>query len=125
VLDASALVVAGIDGMPPWQARLTFAIARHAAVDLTQILDTRPDDRADRLSSEELDALRRELEAVGLRPMRTPESNARLRELRRSYEPYVVGLGRSLLMPVPPWVRARTDPDNWQTTPKRDGGPHL
>jgi hypothetical protein len=125
VLDASALVVVGIEGVPAWQAHLTFAIARHAAVDLTQIFHTRPANEADRLSGDELEALRRQLEAAGLRPLRTRESDLRLQELRRSYEPYVLGLGRSLLMPVPPWVRASAGPDNWQTSPKRDGGPHL
>jgi len=37
VLDVSALVVVGIEGLPTWQAHITFAIARHAAVDLTQV----------------------------------------------------------------------------------------
>src|SRR5881396_1922445 len=34
VLDLSAIVTVGIEGVPAWQARVTFAIARHAAVDL-------------------------------------------------------------------------------------------
>lgn len=37
VLDACALVMAGIEGIPDRQARLTFAMARHAMVDLTQV----------------------------------------------------------------------------------------
>src|SRR5207249_3285500 len=50
VLDVSALVVVGIDGLPTWQAHVTFAIARHAAVDLAQVLHARPDSAGDRLS---------------------------------------------------------------------------
>src|SRR5215207_2278483 len=38
VLDVAALVKAGIDGVPSWRAHLAFAIARHAAVDLAQVL---------------------------------------------------------------------------------------
>ena len=40
VLDVAALVKTGIDGVPSWRAHLAFAIARHAAVDLTQVLGT-------------------------------------------------------------------------------------
>jgi len=125
ILDVSALVVVGIEGLPTWQAHVTFAIARHAAVDLTQVLYARPDVTADRLTPDDLEQLRRHLEAVGLRPSRSPDVDARLVQLRRSYEPYVVGLGRSLMMPVPPWWRERPARDNWQTSPRRDGGPHL
>src|SRR5262249_27767642 len=35
ILDTSALLIAGVDGPDGYQARLTFAMARHAAVDLT------------------------------------------------------------------------------------------
>ncbi len=37
ILDSSALIVAGIEGMPSEQAQLTFAMARHTLVDVTQI----------------------------------------------------------------------------------------
>jgi hypothetical protein len=125
VLDVSALVIAGIEGLPTWQAHVTFAIARHAAVDLAQVLRASPDATAIRLSAEDLEHLRRQLEAVGVHPNRSPEADARLADLRRSYEPFVVGLGRSLMMPVPSWWRPLPVRDNWQTSPKRDGGPHL
>ena len=125
VLDVSALVVVGIEGLPTWRAHVTFAIARHAAVDLTQVLHASPDAAADRLSPDDLEQVRRQLEGAGLRPNRSPEADARLAELRRSYEPFVVGLGRSLMMPVLPWWGPRPARDNWQTSPKRDGGPHL
>jgi len=125
ILDVSALVVVGIEGLPTWQAHVTFAIARHAAVDLTQVLHARFDVTVDRLAPDGLEQLRRHLEAAGLRPNRSPDVDARLIQLRRSYEPYVVGLGRSLMMPLPPWWRERPARDNWQTSPRRDGGPHL
>lgn len=125
VLDVSALVIAGIDGLPTWQAHVTFAIARHAAVDLTQVLRARPDAAATRLSQEDLEQLRRQLEDVGVHPNRSPEADARLAELRRSYEPFVLGLSRWLMVPVPSWWHPRPVRDNWQTSPKRDGGPHL
>src|SRR5579864_4393388 len=125
ILDLSALVEVGLEGVPTWQAHVTFAIARHAAVDLSQVLRARPDLAANRLSQGDLEHVRRQLEDVGLHPNRSPEADARLAELRRSYEPFVVGLGRSLMMPVPSWWRPQPARDNWQTSPKRDGGPHL
>src|SRR5207253_6422420 len=46
ILDLCALILSGIETeagpFPTGQARLTFAIARHAAVDLSQIFETEP-----------------------------------------------------------------------------------
>jgi hypothetical protein len=125
VLDLCTLVIVGIEGLSTWQAHVTFAIARHAAVDLAQVLHSRPDASANRLSQDDLEQIRRQLEHAGLRPDRSPEADARMAELRRSYDPYVAGLGRSLIMPVPSWWRPQPARDNWQTSPKRDGGAHL
>jgi hypothetical protein len=125
VLDTSALVIVGIDGVPTWQAQMTFAIARHAAVDLSQVLHARRDASIDRLPPAELERVRELLEEKGLRPRRTPEADAGLRELRRSYEPYVAGLSRTLMMPLPQWRHDGPARDNWQTSPKRDIEPHL
>jgi len=124
-LDLSALVVAGIEGVPAWQAHVTFAIARHTAIDLTQVLYAPTDYAADRLTGDDLDRLRRLLEDAGLRPARSAEADARLAELRRSYEPFIVGLGRSLMMPIPAWWRQGGAKDNWQSIPRRPSDQHL
>jgi len=120
ILDVSALAIVGIEGVPTWQPYITFAIARHAAVDLAQVLHATPDTAGDRLPPDGLDQLRRQLEVAGLRPSRSPEADARLRELRQSYEPFVAGLGRLLMMPLPRWWRERPARDNWQTSPRID-----
>jgi hypothetical protein len=125
ILDLSALVIVGIDGLSTWQAHLTFAMARHAAVDLSQVFRATPEANIDRLPPEQLEQLRRQLEEVGLRPARSAEADVRLGELRRSYEPFVVGLGRWLMMPLPSWQHERGARDNWQTSPKLDREPHL
>jgi len=50
MLDASAIVVAGIEGIHEEQAKLTFAAARHAVVDLAQLINAQYDPSApDRL----------------------------------------------------------------------------
>lgn len=125
ILDLSALVEVGIDGVPSWQAHVTFAMARHAAVDLTQVLHADPVASADRLSDGDVEEVRRQLERAGLRPARSPDADIRLRELRRLYEPYVSGLAGALMMPLPAWWHVDAVRDNWQASPKGMGGAHL
>jgi hypothetical protein len=125
VLDLSALVEVGIEGVPTWQAHVTFAMARHAAVDLTQVLHVDPETAADRLSDADLEELRRQIESGGLTPARSPEADRRLLNLRRSYEPYVSGLARALMMPTPPWWHRHAVRDNWQVSPRGAGEAHL
>jgi hypothetical protein len=125
ILDLSALVEVGVEGVPTWQAHVTFAMARHAAVDLAQVLHADPEAAADRLSNDDLEELRRQIESVGLTPARSPEADRRLLDLRRSYEPYVNGLGRLLMMPTPPWWHRQAVRDNWQASPKGAVGAHL
>src|SRR5438045_2333840 len=62
VLDVCSLVMVGIDGVPKWQAQLTFKMARHALVDISQIFNTSPlqHDRS-RMTDEELAQLRSQL----------------------------------------------------------------
>src|SRR5207249_11698220 len=42
ILDTSALLIAAVEGPDGHQARLTFAMARHAAVDLALVFQTAP-----------------------------------------------------------------------------------
>src|SRR5580765_1418675 len=68
MLDVSSLVLTGIEGVHPGQAKLTFAMARHAAVDLAQVVNARYDTAApDRLPDPEFEALRNSLAAAGLK----------------------------------------------------------
>src|ERR1700726_1064790 len=46
MLDVTSLVLTGIEGVHPGQAKLTFAMARHAAVDLAQVVNARYDPHA-------------------------------------------------------------------------------
>jgi hypothetical protein len=125
ILDLSALVDVGIEGVTTWQAHVTFAMARHTAVDLAQVLRAVPDTATNRLPDGDLEQLRLQIEGVGLRPARSPEADRRLLELRRSYEPFVLGLAHALMMPAPSWWHRQAVKDNWQSTPKSIGGAHL
>jgi hypothetical protein len=115
ILDASALVLAGLEGVSSSQARLTFAMARHAVVDLAQIFNTQPGNYSEeRLAPKDLERLHAALIAAGLRP--SDPSGGRLAHLRRMYEPYVASLGHHLQMQLPPWSAASLRMDNWETT---------
>jgi hypothetical protein len=119
VLDTCALVIAGVDEVPVWQAQLTFAIARHAVVDIAQIFRTKPSSASccdTRLPPEALRRVR-EILATNGTPLRDGEAaERRLLELRLLYEPYVVALSEFLLMPLPPWILPADAIDNWKTS---------
>ncbi|MGH2348770.1 MAG: potassium channel family protein [bacterium] len=114
ILDTCALVLVGIDGLAQREAWLTFAISRHALVDLCQVLNTPPVAPAeDRLPDEGLAQLRRLLAESGIHLRGGPDADTRLAELRRMYEPYAFALSRRLLMPLPPWMAPASAKDNW------------
>ena len=116
VLDTSALVMVGIEGRCARQARLTFAMARHAIVDLTQVFNTRPMAAAvDRLPPAALARLKSALTTIEL-PRVAEDVDANLAELRRTYEPYLAALSKYLLLPLPAWDYETGGRDNWQST---------
>ena len=117
ILDVCSLVVAGIEGMPTRDARLAFAMARHAVVDLARVFSQDPlGTRPDRLPEEELARLRQALAAAGM-PLKPDAGVAQhLVHQRQMYEPYVHVLSEFLLMPLPAWVPPAGAKDNWQAT---------
>jgi hypothetical protein len=129
VLDACALVIVGIDGASGRQAQLTFAMARHAVVDLAQIFNASPQaPRDDRFPPEDMARLREVLAAANIALRDGADANQKLAELRQMYEPYVNSLANYLMMPLPPWIPARMTADNWRTsawerTPQTTAGP--
>jgi len=119
VLDVSALVLSGVDGIPTWQARLTFAIARHAAVDLSQILGAPPRPSA-RMRSVSAESLVAAFTGAGLSFPDPADTARRLEQYRQMYEPYVAGIAHQVSMELPSWTRDTQRRDNWEATPKRD-----
>ncbi len=116
ILDTSALVMVGLEGFCARQARLTFAIARHAVVDLAQVLTKPPTEPiAERLSDADLERLRARLAQGGME-LQSARLAERLGELRRLYEPYATVLAIHLELPLSPWVRTVDHADNWQTS---------
>jgi Ion channel len=117
MLDVTSLVIAGIENIRPEQAKLTFAMARHAAVDLSQVVDAHYQESDRRLTREVLEQVRNKLAANGLHLRRDEKADQKLAKLTSLYEAYVEGIGRNLLMPLPPWILEDRKPDNWQRGP--------
>ena len=117
ILDTSALVIASIKENDSYQAQLTFAMARHAVVDLAQIYHIRPLEPAtERMPTDGLRSLTAELKSAGV-DVRDGESvDRKLAELRQMYEPFVNALSRYFLLALPPMVSDTTPVDNWQTS---------
>jgi Ion channel len=115
ILDTCATLIATAEGALLEQAELTFAMARHAVVDLAQIFNTPPADaRLERLSSEDFEKFRAILESTGFHT--DDQTEQKLADIRKTYEPLVLPLGRYLLLSPPPWVPAQYTFDNWQTS---------
>ncbi len=117
ILDTCALLLIGLEGISTPTIRFTFAIARHAAVDLAQVYGTPPiDSKLNRLSSDDFVSMRDALAEVGLRLRHEEDAEKRLYEMRRLYEPFVNALADHLLLNLPPWVPATKTVDDWQTS---------
>jgi hypothetical protein len=126
ILDTAALLIAGVDCPVGYQARLTFAMARHAAVDLGLVFQTPPlPPGSDRLPAAELDRLRESLRGAGLEVRDGPAMGKALAELRGLYEPIVNALAARFQFALPPFQPEKPPVDNWQTSPWMQRSPGL
>jgi hypothetical protein len=117
ILDTCALLIAGTPGKGCYQSQLTFAMARHAAVDLALVFNTRPiTPQPDRLPPDALFRLRDQLREAGMELREGPAVEAKLAELRGMYEPFVCALAHYFHLVLPPIVVEKSTVDNWQTS---------
>ncbi len=106
MLDSCSLLLTSVSGADRYQARLTFAMARHAAVDLALSFQIRPlFPRPDRLSAETLTALLEEL-----RKARSPECAARAASVEAKLGELRAGCMNRLSVV---WRRSWTCPCQW------------
>jgi hypothetical protein len=118
ILDACALTIACAPVGTVDPARFTFAIARHAVVDLSYSFRVEPLPPAiDRLPRSALEELLRQLRENGIEPERDLATvEERLGRLRALYEPYVNALGKRLELALPQWLAPESPTANWRTT---------
>ena len=125
MLDTCALLIAEVKGRHSYQAQLTFAMARHAAVDLALVLKTPPRvPPEDRLPPAQLERLRQMLENAGLELSEQAAGAARLAELRGMYEPFLSALAEQFsLLPSSRSCRMRGWPITGREAPGCSGLP--
>ena len=123
ILDTCALLEVGFEEDVPgraellFQARCTFAMARHAVVDLAYILDSPPRPGVlTRLPEGGLSLISDQISVSGLHLKTGPVAQERLDAVRQMYEPYVLGLAAELVLDLPRWCDSETHFDNWQTS---------
>lgn len=122
ILDVSATLVVTGGAKYRRRAELTFAMARHASVDLCLVLWLPPvGDLPERLSADEA----QQLLTQRLVSAPTPEQLARLNELRALYEPFIHSLAHYFRFRLPRFTPGRSAPDNWQTSPWMGRAPGL
>ena len=139
MLDACTLVIAGAGCSEPAplalnhsmpeaavtrQARLSFALARHALVDLAQVMHIQPApfDSTLRLPAPELARLRKFLFQADIPWVGADTCYDALADLRRMYEPYASALSTRLLMPLPEWLPGEKTRENWLSSAWNDAG---
>ena len=111
VLDACALLITTVEGPVSRQAQLTFAMGRHALLDLGHVFHLEkaqeliaPVEAAERLPKKTFNHLCGELGDMHMRLCGDPAARERLSAIRTLYEPHAQTLADYLKMPLPLWV---------------------
>lgn len=122
VLDACALLITTVESPSSRQAQLTFAMARHAVVDLCHVFQREAVEKrwagmeeSGRMDEEKFDTLCDVLGEVRIRLCGDPDSTRRLRAIRKLYEPQALALSDYLKLSLPAWVAEPRKADQWKT----------
>lgn len=131
VMDACSLIEVGFESLKGqdsdlrFQARATFAMARHVLVDLSYILDVPPKPVSSyRLQRDNMVEFRNGLKDAEIELRSGEAATERFLELFGLYEPYAQGLSSELLLELPSLKTSTKDVDNWQTS-AWDSGKHF
>lgn len=117
ILDTAALLLTRVSGVDLYQTQLTFAMARHAAVDLALVFRTAAESPAqDRLPPDLLQKLDGKLRDAGWVVRDGAAADAKLAELRTMYEPFVNALATYFALALPSLIPGGTVVDNWQSS---------
>jgi len=117
ILDTCAVMMTQVRSRSNYQAQVTFAIARHAAVDLALVLRAKapdPNKLVDRLETLEFAKMRSLLEGAQVELSNSEWAEESLYALRQMYEPFIQALATKLLLPLPLHLTDDSSPDNWQ-----------
>jgi hypothetical protein len=115
ILDASTLLLVSENHELHADAKATFAIARHAAADLTQAFYLTPKSpHRDRLSKKDLSELRKALKKSTFALKEGPQSEEKLLFLRNLYESHIQALSDFFIMSVTPFISEKKIEEAWR-----------
>jgi len=104
-LDATALWITLPRDGPQFGSPATFEIARRVAQDLAGAFRLTPESPpAERLPRPDFRKLCQRLGAAGMELNDSEETEQKLAQLRRTYEPYVYALSQFLYVALPAWT---------------------
>jgi hypothetical protein len=118
ILDACSLLITTVEGPSVRQAQLTFAMARHALIDIGHVFSVAAHKEdfvtqsAARLPEDQFLKLCVTLGEMHLR-LCGDDSRERLESIRKLYEPHAAALSHYLKLPLPAWVADRKATDLW------------
>ena len=122
MLDSCAMLISVVPGAASRQAQLTFAMGRHALVDLGHVFHIESKEAAlrasggpDRLPPDNFERVCDLMLEANLRLCGDPEAPARLHALRALYEPQAQALADYLGMSLPGWIPEPRAKDQWKT----------
>ncbi len=106
IMDTCALILVGVEGVGPLQARMTFTMARQVVVEMSRSFDIRPSryTGGDRLPHDGFCAMERFFAQASVIWQTDPDTEQTLAALRATYEPLLDGLASHLLLPLQGWV---------------------
>ena len=116
IMDSCALILVGISDVHPFQARMTFTMARQVIVEMARSFAVEPSrcDGGDRWPADGYEQIVGRLTEAGLHWDAGPDGRETLTALRATYEPLLDGLARRLMLPLPAWIPEDDASDNWQ-----------
>jgi hypothetical protein len=107
ILDASALLIAGGDGVLLEQARITYRMGLRLLKDLTEALNLAADpQRHLRLTKDDLTEVLATVNQSALPLSLGPRGATKLLRLVRRYDVYLTTLSALLVIPLPSWTKS-------------------
>jgi hypothetical protein len=114
MLDGCSLLLSILPAAESHQAKLAFAMARHAAVDITLVFGIRPPAVGKRPSRGGDAGCMELLKQMGKPESDLPTIEAKFNELRGLYEPFLLALAHHFVLTLPPVMVEKSGDDNWQ-----------
>jgi hypothetical protein len=110
IMDTSALLVVGGEGLVREQARLTYRMGLLLLTDLASALKLKVPTQVDsRLTESDLPALRAALSSGGIALRLGPTEGTELLRLNHRYDVYLHAMSRWLMITLPPWIPPAED----------------